>query len=96
MELFLIERVRQHPIIYSKDDKYRSHILYNQKLAEAWNEISDDLNVEVESCKALWVCIKQKFIKHRKKKEHGQAITKDWPAYQGLLEWLDEHVKKRR
>lgn len=96
MESFLIECVRRHPIIYSKDDKYRSHILYSQKLDEAWNEISDELNVEVESCKTLWTCIKQKFIKYRKHKEYGRLVNKDWPAYHGLVEWLDEHVKKRR
>lgn len=95
MESFLIEAVRQHPIIYKHSDKPRTKESV-RKLSETWNEISDELNVEVESCKTLWSCIKQKFIKYRKRKQHGVAVHREWLAYEGLLEWLDEHIKRRR
>lgn len=95
MESFLIEAVRQRPFIYKQSDKPRTKASV-EKLNQTWDEISDELNVEVESCKTLWTCIKQKFIKYRKRKQHGESMHREWPAYEGLLEWLDEHIKKRR
>ncbi|XP_037045208.1 uncharacterized protein LOC119080754 [Bradysia coprophila] len=96
MEGLLSEAVRKHPVLYAKPSNIRFKSMRSEKEPDAWNQISDELNLEVESCKSLWSCIKQKFIKYRKKLDNGETFTKEWPTYENLHEWLDEHIKKRR
>lgn len=42
-----------------------------------------------------WSCIKQRFIKYRKRMSTGEPQAKDWPVYDEMYSWLDEHVQKR-
>ncbi len=97
MEGLLADAIRKHPVLYAKpSSNIRSKSVRPEKESDAWNQISDELNLEVESCKSLWSCIKQKFIKYRKKLDNGETFTKEWTIYESLHEWLDEHIKKRR
>lgn len=95
MESALAEAVRKFPIIYDKTHKSRFPSMYPDQHEKAWNRISEELNLEVSSCKTLWSCMKQKFIKHRKKLDKGETVSA-WSTYDELLMWLDKHVKKRR
>lgn len=96
MEGLLANAIRKHPVLYAKGNHIRNKSMRPEKESDAWNQISDDLSLEVESCKSLWSCIKQKFIKYRKKLDNGETFTKEWTIYENLTEWLDEHIKKRR
>lgn len=96
MEGLLADAIRKHPVLYAKPSNMKLKTERPEKESDAWNQISDELNLEVESCKSLWSCIKQKFIKYRKKLDNGEMFTKEWPIYESLLEWLGEHIKKRR
>lgn len=95
MESVLADAVRKHPILYDKTHKHRFQSVFPEKHEYAWNKISEELNLEIESCKSLWSCIKQKFIKHRKRLDKGEPVSM-WPTYDELQKWLDKHVKKRR
>lgn len=92
----LADAIRKHPVLYAKPSNVRFKSVRPEKEPDAWNQISDELNLEVDSCKSLWSCIKQKFIKYRKKLDNGETFTKEWPTYESLHGWLDEHIKKRR
>ncbi|KAJ6640602.1 hypothetical protein Bhyg_05533 [Pseudolycoriella hygida] len=96
MEGLLADAIRKHPVLYAKQSNVRYKLMRPEKEVDAWNEISDELNLEVESCKSLWSCIKQKFIKYRKKLDNGDTFNKEWAIYENLHTWLDEHIKKRR
>lgn len=96
MEALLINAVQKHPILYEKSDSYIKLPGHNEQCAAAWEKISDELNLEIESCKTLWLCTKQKFIKYRKKMENGDMVLKEWPIYDTLKGWLDKHIKRRR
>lgn len=95
MESVLADVIRKYPILYDKAHKYRFQSLFPEKHDQAWNKISDELNLEMDSCKSLWSCIKQKFIKHRKRLDKGEPVTA-WSTYDNLVKWLDCHVKRRR
>lgn len=95
MESLLADEIKKYPILYDKCSKQRHGLAYGDRCELAWNKISDELNLELDSCKSLWSCMKQKFIKHRKRLDNGQAGS-SWPTYQVLHKWLDEHVKKRK
>lgn len=95
MESALAEAVRKFPILYNKTHKHRFPSVYPDQHDAAWTKISDELSLEVESCKSLWSCMKQKFIKHRKKLDKGESVTV-WQTYGELEKWLNQHVKKRR
>lgn len=95
MDSALAEAVRKFPILYDKTHKHRFQSVYPEQHEQAWSKISDELSLEVESCKSLWSCMKQKFIKHRKRLDKGEAVS-SWPAYDELEKWLNQHVKKRR
>lgn len=94
MEGLMADTVRKYPIIYEKVSKLKSGSNYDERCDAAWSKISDELNLELESCKSLWSGMKQKFIKHRKKLDNGEVVP-NWPTYH-LLHWLDRHVKKRK
>lgn len=96
MEGLLADAIRKHPVLYAKPSNVRFKSARPGKESDAWNQISDELNLEVDSCKSLWSCIKQKFIKYRKKLDNGETFTKEWLIYESLHDWLDEHIKKRR
>lgn len=95
MDSALAEAVHKYPILYDKGHKHRFQSVYPEQHEQAWSKISDELSLEVESCKSLWSCMKQKFIKHRKRLDKGEVVS-SWPAYNELQNWLDRHVKKRR
>lgn len=95
MESLLADVIQKYPILYDKDAKHRIGGAFREKSDEAWNEISDELNLELDSCKSLWSCMKQKFIKHRKRIDNGEAIA-PWPTFNKLYKWLNRHVKKRK
>lgn len=95
MEIGMADVVRKYPIIYDKVSKLKNGPNYQEKCDAAWNKISDELNLELDSCKSLWSCMKQKFIKHRKKLDNGETVS-NWPTYYMLFKWLDRHVKKRK
>lgn len=95
IELSLAEAVSKFPILYDKTHKCRFPSMYPDKHDQVWNKISDEVNLEVPSCKSLWSCMKQKFIKRRKKLDKGEVVAA-WPPYDELSKWLDQHVKKRR
>lgn len=95
METLLADVVRKYPILYEKCSKQKNGASYQDKCDVAWNKISDELNLELDSCKSLWSCMKQKFIKHRKRLDNGEPVT-SWPTYNVLHKWLDRHVKKRK
>lgn len=95
MESALAEAVCKFPILYDKTHKCRFPSMYPEQHEQAWQRISDELNLEVSSCKSLWSCMKQKFIKHRKRLDKGEPVSA-WPTYDELVRWLDRHVKKRR
>lgn len=95
MESALAEAVRKFPVLYNKTHKHRFQSVYPEQHAEAWSKISDELNLEIESCKSLWSCMKQKFIKHRKKLDKCETVAA-WQTYSELEKWLNQHVKKRR
>lgn len=99
MEGLLAESIRKHPVLYVKpttNSRFKTTHTERESESDAWNQISDELNLEVESCKSLWSCVKQKFIKYRKKLDNGEAFVKEWAIYDSLQDWLDEHIKKRR
>lgn len=95
MEVLLAEVIRKYPIIYDRGGKQKNGPSFQDKFDAAWNKISDELNLELDSCKSLWSCMKQKFIKHRKRLDNGEPVTA-WPTYSVLHKWLDKHVKKRK
>lgn len=95
MESHLADIIQKYPVLYDKDMKHRYGALFQSKSDVAWNKISDELNLELESCKSLWSCMKQKFIKHRKRLDNGEPIN-PWPTFNKLHKWLDRHVKKRK
>lgn len=93
MESLLADVIRKYPVLYDKTYRYTAS--FQEKSEIAWNKISDELNLELNSCKSLWSCMKQKFIKHRKRLDNGDT-TSPWPTYNKLHQWLDRHVKKRK
>lgn len=95
MESLLAEAIRKYPVIYDRGSKQKIGPSFQEKYDAAWNKISDELNLELESCKSLWSCMKQKFIKHRKRLDNGETVSA-WPTYNILHRWLDKHVKKRK
>lgn len=95
MESLLADVIRKYPILYDKDAKHRNGSTFQEKSEKAWSKISDELNLELDSCKSLWSCMKQKFIKHRKRLDNGETVS-SWPTYNKLHQWLDRHVKKRK
>lgn len=95
MESLLADIIQKYPVLYDKDMKHRYGVSFQSKSDTAWNKISDELNLELESCKSLWSCMKQKFIKHRKRLDNGEPVN-PWPTYNKLHQWLDRHVKKRK
>lgn len=95
METLMADVIRKYPIIYDKASKLKNGSNFQEKYDAAWNKISDELNLELESCKSLWSCMKQKFIKHRKRLDNGESVSA-WPTYNVLHKWLDRHVKKRK
>lgn len=95
METLLADAIRKYPIIYDKSSKVKNGASFQDKCDAAWNKISDEINLELDSCKSLWSCMKQKFIKHRKRLDNGEPVS-SWPTYNVLHKWLDKHVKKRK
>lgn len=95
MECLLADVIRKYPVIYDRGSKQKNGASFQDKYDAAWNKISDELNLELESCKSLWSCMKQKFIKHRKRLDNGEPVSA-WPTYNILHKWLDKHVKKRK
>lgn len=95
METLLADIIQKYPVLYDKDMKHRYGASFQSKTNVAWNKISDELNLELESCKSLWSCMKQKFIKHRKRLDNGESVNL-WPTFNKLYHWLDRHVKKRK
>lgn len=95
METLMADVIQKYPIIYDKSCKPKNGISYQENQEAAWNRISDELNLELDSCKSLWCGMKQKFIKHRKRLDNGEPVS-TWPTYQKLYKWLDRHVKKRK
>lgn len=95
MEVLLAEEIRKYPVLYDKNAKQKCGLSFQQQCNSAWNKISDELNLELDSCKSLWSCMKQKFIKHRKRLDNGEQVPL-WPTYNALHKWLDQHVKKRK
>lgn len=96
LEKMLAATIRQHPILYDKSNEFHLVTVHPKMHANIWQRISDEVNLEIGSCKLLWTCIKQKFTKYRKRLDNGEKITKEWPLYPTLAEWLDVHIKKRR
>lgn len=96
LELNLADAIRKYPIIYDRTHKYSNPITNAIRHKATWEQISDEVNLEVESCKTLWTCIKQKFIKYRKRINSGEIVTKEWALYDTLYHWLDGHIKRRR
>lgn len=95
METIMADVIRKYPIIYDKSCKPKNGVTFQENYDAAWNKISDELNLELDSCKSLWCGMKQKFIKHRKRLDNGEPVSA-WPTYQKLYKWLDKHVKKRK
>lgn len=95
MEALMADVIRKYPILYDKSSKQKNGASFQEKCDAAWNKISDELNLELDSCKSLWSCMKQKFIKHRKRLDNGEPVSA-WPTYNILHKWLDKHVKKRK
>lgn len=95
MESHLADIIQKYPVLYDKEMKNRYGASFRNKSDLAWNKISDELNLELESCKSLWSCMKQKFIKHRKRLDNGEPVN-SWPTFNKLHQWLDSHVKKRK
>lgn len=95
MEILMADVIHKYPIIYDKASKLKIGSNFREKYDAVWDKISDELNLELESCKSLWSCMKQKFIKHRKKLDNGESVSA-WPTYSVLHKWLDRHVKKRK
>lgn len=95
MEALMADVIRKYPILYDKAAKLKNGASFQGKCDVAWNKISDELNLELDSCKSLWSCMKQKFIKHRKKLDNHEPVS-NWPTYEILHKWLDRHVKKRK
>lgn len=95
METLLADVIKKYPILYDKLMKQQCGPSYQQKCDDAWNKISDEISLELDSCKSLWSCMKQKFIKHRKRLDNGEQVPA-WPTYTVLHKWLDAHVKKRK
>lgn len=93
IEHSLVEAIQKYPVLYDRND---ANNLNFEKHQTAWNSISDELHLDVENCKTFWKCIKQKFIKYRKRFENGEGNMKVWSTYYMLLPWLDGHIKKRR
>lgn len=95
MEMLMADVIRKYPIIYDKSCKPKNGATFQENCDAAWNKISDELNLELDSCKSLWCGMKQKFIKHRKRLDNGEPVSA-WPTYHKLYKWLDKHVKKRK
>lgn len=95
MEMLMADVIRKYPIIYDKSCKPKNGVTFQENCDAAWNKISDELNLELDSCKSLWCGMKQKFIKHRKRLDNGEPVSA-WPTYHKLYKWLDKHVKKRK
>lgn len=95
METLLAKIIEKFPILYDKEHKHRFQSAYPKEHETAWTKISNELNLDVESCKSLWSCMKQKFIKYRKRLDKQEPVSA-WPVYDLLHKWLDRHVKKRR
>ncbi|XP_031624087.1 uncharacterized protein LOC116341270 [Contarinia nasturtii] len=96
MENLLARLIRKYPVIYDRSMKLKNGgQSFQEKYDIAWNKISDELNLELESCKSLWSCMKQKYIKHRKRIDNNEP-TSAWPTFNILHVWLDKHVKKRK
>lgn len=95
METLMADVIRKYPIIYDKSCKPKNGATFQENCDSAWNKISDELNLELDSCKSLWCGMKQKFIKHRKRLDNGEPVSA-WPTYHKLYKWLDKHVKKRK
>lgn len=95
MEALLARKIEEYPILYDKEHKHRFQTAYPKEHENAWAKISVEMNLDVESCKSLWRCMKQKFIKHRKRLDKQEPVSV-WPVYEILHKWLDRHVKKRR
>lgn len=95
MEVLLAKIIEKYPILYDKEHKHRFQSAYPKEHENAWTKISKELNLDVDSCKSLWSCMKQKFIKYRKRLDKQEPVSA-WPVYEVLHKWLDRHVKKRR
>lgn len=95
METALADIIRKYPVLYDKSSKSKNGSTFTDKCDTAWNKISDELNLELDSCKSLWSCMKQKFIKHRKRLDNGDSVSA-WPTYNILYKWLNPHVKRRK
>lgn len=95
MESLLADAIRKYPVIYDRGSKQKNGSSFQEKYDAAWCKISDELNLELDSCKSLWSCMKQKFIKHRKRLDNCEPVSA-WPTYNILHKWLDRHVKKRK
>lgn len=95
METLMADIIRKYPIIYDKSCKPKNGVSFQDNQDAAWDKISDELNLELDSCKSLWSGMKQKFIKHRKRLDNGEPVSA-WPTYHKLYKWLDKHVKKRK
>lgn len=95
MEAHLAKIIEKYPILYDKEHKHRFQSAYPKEHESAWKKISDELHLDVESCRSLWSCMKQKFIKYRKRLDKQEPVSA-WPVYGILHKWLDRHVKKRR
>lgn len=96
LERLLIQVVRRHPILYNRSHKLQNSALHPIAHQDAWGRIAAELRLDVASCKTLWSCIKQKFIKYRKRISLGEEVSKEWPPYEAMRVWLDEHIQKRR
>lgn len=96
LERLIIDVVQRYPVLYDRAHKFHNCASFPDAHQDAWRHISDEMRLEVGSCKSLWLCIKQKFIKYRKRIATGDAVSKEWPLYDVIYSWLDEHVQKRR
>lgn len=97
VECMLADKVRQHPLLYDKNLTLRSGSSHSHPHHQlVWSKISNQLNLDIESCVSLWACIKQRYIKNRKRLSNGDTLTKHWPLYDTLSTWLDQHIKTRR
>lgn len=95
METLLAKIIEKYPILYDKEHKHRFQSAYPKEHENAWKKICEEINLDVDSCKSLWSCMKQKFIKYRKRLDKQEPVSA-WPVYEILHKWLDRHVKKRR
>lgn len=97
MEEFLIEKVREHEVLYNiKSCNYRDQ----DKRHEAWEEIGRDLKIEAETAKATWDRLRRCFLNARNRrrcKNSVQAVKKIPPwKYEHQMSFLLPFMENRK